>query len=72
MSKKEAMYSSLLVTVGILYLVVVAAKLGPVIPLTMIGMTCFLMAKIIPGEFRRGVRTAAQEAKSSRRTWFEE
>lgn len=71
MSKKDAMYSSLLVTVGILYLAVVAAKLGPAIPLAMIGMTCFLMAKIIPGEFRRQV-SVSEQAKPSRRTWFEE
>lgn len=69
MSKKQASYSSLLVTVGILYLAVVAAQLGHVIPLAVLGCCCFLMARIIPGEFRRD---AVAQEQAARRTWFEE
>lgn len=68
MDEKVDFRSYPLMTIGALYFAAVAYELGPEVLMTLLGLSCFLMALIIPGKFRVAV---VQEEQEPQRTWFE-
>ena len=69
MTEKVDFRSRWLTAMGIVYMLVVAAKVGPSVLLAVIGLSCFLMATIIPGRFRQTCEQAVPGGPQ--RTWFE-
>ena len=70
MAQKMDARSGLLTAVGLMYLLVMALlalESSPMPLLAVLGASCFLMAKIIPGSFRK----TCEATQSARRTWFE-